>query len=133
MYVTWNGTNVTGPELIYHDEVIQDGDSPPYTVGNPNRPGALVCRSETDDAIDWWWPHNFSVVEPVNNRGFHQVKEQNGTISRVSRTTFYNVAADNTPNRNGLWTCRLGDYWFPVGLFYREGGKRITQYYNSYL
>ncbi len=41
--VTWNGTAVTGPVLIYHDEVLENYhtlfDSPGHRV--------LVCRSAT--------------------------------------------------------------------------------------
>ena len=48
--VTWNGTTVTGPVLIYHDEILVD-PGPSYSIGDTDRPGTLVCRSDSRDKL----------------------------------------------------------------------------------
>ena len=123
--MTWNGTTITGPVLIYHDEVLTDMETP-YTVGDTNRPGALVCWSTKIRAYyaAWYWPHDNFVLIPGKNRDFHQVRTQDRRISLLSRTAAYTAAAANGTNRNGLWTCRVHDEWIPIGLFLRgERGR----------
>ena len=118
--MTWNSTTITSPVLIYHDEVLTD-TGPPYNVGDPDRPGALACRSTKKRAYTtWYWPHDNFVPVPSNGRDFHQVRTtQDNRISLLSRTAAYTAAAANGTNRNGLWTCRMGDEWIPIGLFRR--------------
>ena len=121
--MSWNGSTITGPVLIYHDEVLTD-TGPQYTVGDPNRPGALVCRSAIIVAYPaWYWPHDNIVLFPGHDRrDFHQVRTQDNSISLLLRTAAYNATAATGTNRNGLWTCRVRDEWIPIGLFHRGEG-----------
>ena len=106
--------------LIYHDEVLTD-TGPPYTVGDPNRPGALVCRSAYARAtVAWYWPHDHFVLVPGSDRDFQQVRTSNTSVSLLSRTEEYTNATET--NRNGLWTCRHGTSRIPVGLYHRGEG-----------
>ena len=124
--VTWNGTRITGPVLIYHDEITID-PGPTYSLGDIAAPGALVCTSETTTRASW---------RRVDHLFFDDVNR--GVIS----TTVLNqirTAADATPNRgrlsrdnenvnpsdanqNGLWCCRVsGDTVFVFAGIYRRG------------
>ena len=42
--VTWNGTTITDPVLIYQDEIISDNRDNVET--DPPLPGTLICRHE---------------------------------------------------------------------------------------
>ena len=74
--VTWNGTNITGPVLIYHDEIIVD-PGPTYSIGDITVPGALVCTSETTFRASWRRANHdfFGDVSTVDPR----ISEGNGT------------------------------------------------------
>ena len=41
--VTWNGTTITGPVLIFQDELVRDDRT--NVLATP-RDGTLICRSE---------------------------------------------------------------------------------------
>ena len=110
--MTWNGNTITGPVLIYHDEVLSVS-----SIGNPNRPGALVCKIDRVDTVAWYWPQGFFVLVRPSERDFEQLRTDNGSVSLLSRTTTYTPTI--SPNRNGLWTCRQSDEWIPIGLFSR--------------
>ena len=121
--MTWNGTTITGPVLIYHDEVlIYNADRPPFTVGDPNRPGALVCRSTEPGNVAWIWPHGFFVVTPPSERDFQQVRTENNNVSLLYRNASYTPEGASNNNRNGLWNCTQGSSAVPVGLFRRGQG-----------
>ena len=124
--VTWNGTKITGPVLIYHDEIIVD-PGPTYSIGDIAAPGALVCTSETTARASWRRADH-AFISDVDR----------GAIS----TTVLNqirTAADATPNRgrlsrdnenvnpsdasqNGLWCCRVSiNSTFVFAGVYRRG------------
>ena len=81
--VIWNGTVVTGPILIYHDEITDDLTTVP-TVGNSNGPGDLVCRSENHEEARWRHPRGFSVPTSGNYR---QVESAAGVPSLSQLST----------------------------------------------
>ena len=101
MTVTWNGTLVTGPILIYHDELRLDGNDNPM-LGDVDGPGALVCRSQTRPQALWRSPARFEVQETGGD--INQI--QTGTtpsFARLSRGT------TNSPPQDfdGLLICRV--------------------------
>ena len=130
--VTWNGSNITGPVLIYHDELLVDV-GPQYEIGDTDIPGALMCRSERDGIASWRLA-NGNFFNDVNNRadnslGLQQIRTNSNTfpsLSRLSRVPENrNTSAENL---NGLWSCRtdipdLGSV--SVGLYYRTEGKLV--------
>ncbi len=61
--VTWNGTTITGPVLIYSDEIPVDGSSN-NTIDDPNGPGALICRSEDRARVSWHYVSGIIVRGP---------------------------------------------------------------------
>ena len=128
---TWNGAAITGPVLIYHDEILYMSETgpPSPSVGDPYRAGALVCRSDTDrqNAASWHWPHNYPVVTPPNMRDFQQVRTANNSVALIFRTSTY-VPTTNR-NRSGLWNCRQGDNEISVGLYHQSQnfGKPMTR------
>jgi hypothetical protein len=58
VFVTWEGTRVTGPILICHSEIKVDPWPPPYEIGDPNVDGAPVCTSATRPRIPWRLANN---------------------------------------------------------------------------
>ena len=106
--VTWNGTNITGPVLIYHDEIIVD-PGPTYSIGDITAPGALVCTSETTAYRASWRPSDHRFFYDVNSgristtvlnqiRTAADATPNRGRLSRANETV--NPSA---PNQNGLW------------------------------
>ena len=123
--VIWNGTVVTGPILIYHDEITDDLTTVP-TIENSNGPGDLVCRSENHEEARWRNPNGHSVPRSGNYRQVHSAAGV-PSLSRLS-----------TPNQltgsdvNGLWICQVANSDIPdqdilenfnyVGIYNRGSG-----------
>ena len=103
--VIWNGTVVTGPILIYHDEITDDLTTVP-TVGNSNGPGDLVCRSENHEEARWRHPRGFSVPTSGNYR---QVRSAAGvpSLSRLSTPIDGEEQTNVNVVVNGLWICQV--------------------------
>ena len=74
----WEGETITGPILIYHDEITTDTTTP--TDDNSNDSGDLVCRSENVGRTFWRDPRgstqgSFNTIrtpstDPVQNHPF---------------------------------------------------------------
>ena len=111
MSVIWNGTVVTGPILIYHDEITDDLTTVP-TVGNSNGPGDLVCRSENQIGAHWRHPRGFSVPTSGNYR---QVFSAAGvpSLSQLSTPIDGEEPTDSNVVVNGLWICQVRNSSIP--------------------
>ncbi len=136
--VTWNGTNITGPVLIYSDELPVDPSA--TTIASPNGPGALICRSDDRARISWRYTDGENVrSEAFNDDTFQQIRTGEGVTPSVSQLLLnrVNTEVDN-PNLNGVWHCRLNgarldDYYYSrydgqinVEIFSRGGGKVLS-------
>ena len=113
---TWNGTKITGPVLIYHDEIAVD-PGPTYSFGDIAAPGALVCTSETRPRAGWRRAdHEFfrdvtdAVISMIN---LNQIRTGPLAVPSHTRLSRANEFVDpSAANQNGLWCCRvnsLGD------------------------
>ena len=104
--VTWNGTTLTGPTLIYLDEILLDGtNNRKLKVGDPNRPGALVCRSETLPQTFWRNALGNVVYQvPIAVGYIQQISnaQRLPNLCRLSRGT-----EETESFTNGLFTCGL--------------------------
>ena len=98
--VVWNGTVVTGPILIYHDEILLDHDTVP-TVGNSADPGDLVCRSENHEEARWRNPNGHNVPRTGNYRQVHSA----AGVPSLSRLSIPNTLTGN--DVTGLWICQV--------------------------
>jgi hypothetical protein len=125
--VSWNGSTVTGPVLIYHDELLVDIFSAPF--GNAIQ-GALICMSSSGtDTARWHFPDE-SIVDQARfildssgmKNAIQQIPSPQHTRSRLTSRSDNLLLTD--ARTNGLWTCRgdTGDP-IPVGLYRRGGGK----------
>ena len=101
MSVIWNGTTITGPILIYHDEIVSDATVPTVpTVENSDGPGDLVCRSENHKTAHWRNPDGRTVPE-------------SGNYTRVDSAGLPSLSQLFTPNEltgsnfSGLWICHV--------------------------
>ena len=131
MTLTWNGTVITGPILIYHDEISDDLTTVP-TVGNSNGPGDLVCRSENHEEARWRHPRGFSVPTSGNYR---QVRSAAGvpSLSRLSTPIDGEEPTNSNVIVNGLWICQVVNSDIPdqdiladfnyVGIYHRGDGE----------
>ena len=110
MSVTWSGTTVNGPVLLYHDEI-------PQRVGSN---GSLLCQSSENTGVAWHLTDGTTVRTAT---GFTQF---GGFYQTISSTRVYLLRSfgfdPSSANHNGLWTCRQnGDAGsaIPVGLYQR--------------
>ena len=120
--VTWNGTEVSGPVLIYHDEVsiVPMTAQGLFSVFNFLGCCILVCRGHaTSQGVAWHNAHGDRVTTSplLVPFKFYQNITETGRVSRLAR-------AHNTSLSpfSGLWTCRNHNTAIPVGLYQRGGG-----------
>jgi hypothetical protein len=114
VFVTWNGTNVTGPILIYHDEIEVDS-GPTYDIGDINADGALVCTSATRPRVSWRNAnHSFfndvfsSSPGAISTTRLNQIRTPFDDLPNVARLSRASSAVSSSePNQNGLWACRV--------------------------
>ena len=106
--MTWNGSTVTGPVLIYLDEILVDNHET-ATIGDPNRPGALICRSEGRARVSWHFTTGIFVSDAPRDdaRAFIQTRTREGVTPSVSRLSLSRDIETNSTDHNGLWQCRL--------------------------
>ena len=135
MTVTWNGTTITGPVLIYQDEIISDNRDNVET--DPPLDGTLICRHETQAQVGWHFANGGTLSSTSTTNHFRQRRTETTATPSVSRLTtnqedqpLENVIA------NGLWTCRLNGNFnsaIPVGIYIRGGGKNHITILSSQL
>ena len=137
----FNGTTITRPILIYHDEIGSDSTIP--TDGNSDDPGDLVCRTASIGRTFWRTPTGTTV--PTSTSGdFYNVRTTNSDpqthpyLARLS-TIDYLDSSDSTIN--GLWICPLSftfdiadqdviDSFIYVGIYSRNSGELYWLPYN---
>ena len=130
VFATWNGTRITGPVLIYHDEIIVD-PGPTYSFGDIAAPGALVCTSETTIRASWRRADHgfFSDVDrgAISTTNLNQIRTaatanpNRGRLSRDNENVNPSVA-----HQNGLWCCRVsggGSAFVFAGVYLRGMGE----------
>ena len=137
MTVTWNGTTITGPVLIFQDELVRDDRN--NILATPVD-GTVICRSENQTQVGWHFA-------PINNANgvlvstssttnhFRQRRTSSSATPSVSRlTTNRPDEANTSAEANGLWTCRLNagiGTAVPVGIYARGGGEKyFTRWYT---
>jgi len=101
-----NGTVVTGPKVIYYNEILVETQTP-FVLGDLNRMGAVVCKS-TDRAGAGWHLTTGQVVTDASlerlTQDFKQIK--NGDIPSLSRLSTNRENIHRTGEiTNGLWYC----------------------------
>ena len=106
--MTWNGTTITGPVLIYLDEILVNH----YTtaeIGDVSRRGALVCRSEGRGRVSWHFTDSIIVSDAPrsDSRAFLQSRTREGVTPSVSRLSLSRRVMSNRTQVNGVWHCRL--------------------------
>ena len=128
MTVTWNGTTITGPVLIFQDELVRDDRT---NVLDTPLDGTVICRSENQAQVGWHLALSGgtgALVQTSTETHFGQMRTSSSATPSVSRLT------TNRPNEaltsaaaNGLWTCRLNGGFgtaVPVGIYARGGGEK---------
>ena len=121
--VTWNGTTITGPVLIFQDELVTDDRT--NVLATP-RDGTLICRSDNQAQVCWHFANAqlLSTRSTINH--FRQRRTSSSATPSVSRlTTNRPDEALTSAEANGLWTCRLNadiSTAVPVGIYARGGG-----------
>ena len=122
----WNGTTITGPVLIFQDELVRDDRT--NVLATPVD-GTVICRSEDQAQVVWQFADGVRVSTTSTTNHFRQRRTSSSATPSVSRLT------TNTPDdaltsaaANGLWTCRLNGSLngaVPVGIYARRGGKKF--------
>ena len=122
MSVSWNGNNITGPILIYHQEISTSS----FSLSSMIPSHALHCRSEIHPGVTWHKPSG-AIVSTTRTtiflKLFYQTKTSETAIPSVS--VLASSTGINLNNPNGLWSCRLNGASVAVGLYFRghRGGE----------
>ena len=109
MTLTWNGTLVTGPILIYHDELRLDGNNNPM-LGDLDGPGALVCRSQTREGAFWRNTAGETIPATDELGGLNGINVIRNDPTEVPSITRLSRGTATSPTGNlfdGLLLCRL--------------------------
>ena len=124
--VTWNSTTITGPVLIFQDELVRDDHT--NVLATP-MDGTVICRSENQAQVGWHFTND--VLLSTSSATNHFRQRRTGSTSAtpsVSRlTTNRPDEALTSAAANGLWTCRLNagiSTAVPVGIYARGGGEK---------
>ena len=129
--MSWNGTVITGPIMIYHDEILLDQDTVP-TVENTNDPGDLVCKSGHHKEA--CWRLSSGMIVPTSG----QVQSSSGSLPSLSQLSTIEDLTSTDPQYNGLWVCVLQndtvineqdliDNFVYVGIYSRNSGELNVQ------
>ena len=125
MTVTWNGTIITGPVLIFQDELVRDDRT---NVLAAPLDGTVICRSDNQAQVGWQFANGVLVSRTSTTNHFKQRGTGSSATPSVSRLTTNRPDEANTSTAaNGLWTCRLNGGFstaVPVGIYARGGGER---------
>ena len=132
--MTWNGTTITSPVLIYQDEILVD---PTGVISTISSLPVLVCTSQDQTGVNWHLPGgdlvNIGLPFSFSLSGdFNQFRSTAGTVSGLSRNRTDVVCTDAATN--GLWTCRLNGEAsgaVSVGIYARGGGKHEHYSYRN--
>ena len=129
----FNGTTITGPILIYHDEIGSDTIIP--TDENSDFPGDLVCRTASIGRTFWRTPTG-SNIPSSTSEVFYQVRTDPQTYiyPHLARLSTIDYLDSTDPTINGLWICALGgtsdiaeqdliDSFIYVGIYSRNSGE----------
>ena len=124
--VTWNGTTITGPVLIFQDELVRDDHT---NVLATHVDGTVICRSESQARVGWHFADGALVSTASTTFHFRQRRTSSSATPSVSRlTTNRPDEALTSAAANGLWSCRLNAGFstaVPVGIYARGGGEEV--------
>ena len=115
--VTWNGTTISGPVLIFQDELVRDDRT--NVLATP-MDGTLICISENQAQVGWVFANSVFVSTVSTTNHFIQRRTSSSATPSVTRlTTNRPDEALTSAAANGLWTCRLNLSFngaVPVGI-----------------
>jgi hypothetical protein len=128
--VIWNGTVVTGPVLIYQDEITVYLNVIP-SLSSLDGPGShtLFCRSATSAQVGWHLVDG-AIINAMSSTAFRQRRTSAGVIPSESALAHYGDRTVSSDSHNGLWTCQLNRTFsgsFPVGVYQRGGGETACE------
>ena len=105
VFATWNGTRITGPVLIYHDEISVD---PARSLGVLTAPGALVCTSETRTRAGWRRADHVFFGDGPQATNLSQIRSGSEVVPSIARVSRDNEGVNPSfADQNGLWCCRV--------------------------
>ena len=120
--VTWKGSVINGPKLIYHDEM---NDNP------------LFCVSSSQSQVGWHYASGLLVSTFSMTNHYRQERTSTGKIPSKAKLIAIRPNDPLTSTAgNGLWSCRLNGGFngaVPVGIYARGGGKVFLCAYMQWL
>ena len=109
MTLTWEGNLVTGPILIYHDELRFDGNVNPM-LGDLDGPGALVCRSQTRTGAFWRNTAGNTIPatdEPGGRNDINVIRNGPNDVPSITRLSRGTTTSPTGNLFDGLLLCRV--------------------------
>ena len=123
--VTWNDTTITGPALLFQDELVRDDRT--NVLATP-MDGTVICISDNKAQVGWHFANGVLLSTNSITNHFRQRRTGSSATPSVSRlTTNRPDEALTSAAANGLWTCRLNgspNTVVPVGIYARGGGEK---------
>ena len=108
----WEGAEITGPILLYHDEITVD-TGPSYAIGQFNRSGALVCQSTGRNRVAWRdaegvFFQDVNIYGLTSTTNYQMIRNPSADLPSLARLTRANANVIPTASsQNGLWLCRV--------------------------
>ena len=134
---------ITGPILIFHDEITVDPGTPgnlsTYTLGTfQDTGGNLFCVATGRPRVSWRLADgdfrndtNLNGASPSSLSGYQIIRNGDRSFARLTRSS--SSTNPTASNLNGLWTCRVGsepqdaqvvlDNFVFAGLYHRNHGE----------
>lgn len=121
VYVTWKGTEVTNPLLVFHDEIQVINNTYARETGSLNASGEpLFCASKSNAGVAW----HFTDGTQVPDSPATVFQQERNTLNFSQAWLSRGIAMYDISDRsNGLWMCRVNesaDGEMLIGIYYRD-------------
>ena len=123
VYVTWNGTRITGPILIFQDEIQVINSTSLHDINSSNQPGALVCGSQSSSVVAWYMSDGTRVPDFPAEAFFQQTRETINGSSLAQLSRGVNSERNISDLFSGLWMCKVNGSSYGevvVAIYQRE-------------
>ena len=119
--LTWNGSSVTRPVMIFQDEILILNDTLSEAINDLSgaTAGVLLCSSQSPSGVSWYFANN-DVVPDAPASVFQQIRSVgNSSLALLSRGM---DESDFSSRSSGLWICRLNGSTIekPVAIYRRN-------------
>ena len=116
--LSWNGTSMTQPALIFQDEMQVINGNVLHNL-SISVAGALLCSSSSPSGVTWHFTNSDQVPDSPASVFQQTRKTGNISLALLSRGSH---RLDSSARSSGLWLCRLNGSTveMPVAIYRRN-------------